>query len=179
MDFTRNLLFSLSAFGLCSCGAGASYPNVDDQMAVLHEFHESNHRGCAEQFGAGTGDFGDLDGADLWLCDGQSAADAHYAISVVTSDARRVSEGTVLVTLQRNTHPMAYMFMYDYLFRLIGLEDEQEQRAFKETLLRFMMAGPPNTDFFSLYHADNGFDARMANNTPSMGYITIRIDAPE
>lgn len=171
----KPVIASLFALALAACGSGSTMPDADTQVAALKAFQTSKWHGCSIKLKSGVGKRAEYVGADYWLCAGRFSSVEPYAITLISKGNDRVPTGTMLVEMQKSIHPLAYRGLYPTLFKLMGLEGEDQKKEFKSAVFRFNLASPPGSGFKFLYSADNGPEAEIANNRPGRGSITIRI----
>lgn len=180
MTSIRNpVIASLFALALTACGSGSTMPDVDTQIAALKAFQSSKWHGCSAKLKSGVGTRAEFVGAGYWICAGRFSSEEPYAITLVSKGTDRVRAGMMLVEMKAAIHPLAYRHLYPTLFKLMGIDDEAEQKKFKSAVLRFNLASPPGRGFKFLYSGDNGPEAEVANNRPGRGSITIRIEPPK
>jgi len=167
---------------LSGCGnVGVSYPDVDSQLQLLSEFQQSEG-GCSGGLTAQTGSSGEFDGAEASVCVGQISSEEPYGITLITGGtATQAPPGTIVFEMSKHPHPLAYEELYKYMFRMGGIESEDEQKEFRTAMRSALLAnqyvdtarGLPQVIFTN----DSGMEVTMTET--GRDEVNLRFNPPQ
>lgn len=135
----RNFLGSIPLMMLAACGSGVSYPKVDEQLQLLTEFQQLKN-GCSAKLTTQSGTSGEYDGAEASVCVGQFSSEEHYGITLVTGGSAQARPGTIVFEMANHPHPLAYEELWEYMFKMGGIESPEEQDEFRNSLRTTLLA---------------------------------------
>ncbi|ROT93699.1 hypothetical protein EB810_11185 [Altererythrobacter sp. FM1] len=167
--------------GLSGCGdARGSYPDVDRQLQLLSEFQQVK-RGCSDGLTSQTGRSGEFDGAEASVCVGRISSEEPYGITLITGGSAQARPGTVVFEMSKHSHPLAYEELYEYMFKMGGIESDEEQQKFRTAMRGALLAnqyvdtarGRPQI----IYTNDSGMEATMTEM--GRNEVNLRFNPPQ